>query len=63
MYNDNGMKEAMQFRQTSLKWHLMGPTYEDGMANSVDPDQTAPLICVCTVFPDLSVKNIERQTK
>ena len=37
----------------------MGPKDADGMANSADPDQTAPrssLIWVCTVCPDLSVQ-------
>ena len=36
----------------------MSPNNADGMANSVDPDQTAPLgslIWVCTVCPGLSV--------
>ena len=33
----------------------------NGIANSEDPDQTAPrsgLILVCTVCPDLSVRNL-----
>ena len=35
----------------------------DGMANSVDPDQTAPsLIWVCTVCPDLSVQKLRKIT-
>ena len=36
----------------------MCPEEADRMANSVDPDQTAPwssLIWACTVLPDLSV--------
>ena len=36
----------------------MPPKDTDGIANSADPDQTAPLIRVCTVCPDLSVQNI-----
>ena len=32
----------------------MSPNSADGMANSVDPDQTAPLIWVCTVCPGIS---------
>ena len=34
----------------------MGTKDVDGIANSVDPDQTAPLIWVCTVGLDLSVQ-------
>ena len=37
----------------------MGPKHAHGMANSEDPDQTAPrssLIWVYTVCPDLSVR-------
>ena len=34
----------------------------EGIANSVDPDQTAPvggsLIWVCTVCPDLSIRKV-----
>ena len=46
----------------------MSPNDADGMANSVDPDQTAPLgavcssrsslIWVCTVCPGLSVRKL-----
>ena len=41
----------------------MGPKDPDRMANSVDPDQTAPLglpclIWVYTVCPDLSVRKV-----
>ena len=36
----------------------MHPKDADGIANSVDPDQTAPLIQVCTVCPDLSVRKL-----
>ena len=38
-----------------LYHRVMGPNDADGMANSVDPDQTAPLIWVC---PGLSVRNL-----
>ena len=31
----------------------------DGLANSVDPDQTAPLIWVCTVCPGVSVRKLK----
>ena len=34
---------------------IMHPKDTEGMANSVDPDQTAPLMWVRTVCPDLSV--------
>ena len=40
---------------------VMSPNDVDGMANSVDPDQTAPrssLIWVCTVCPGISVRNL-----
>ena len=36
----------------------MSPNDADGMANSVDPDQTAPLIWVCTVCPGISVRKL-----
>ena len=36
----------------------MSPNDAEGMANSVDPDQTAPLIWVCTVCSDLSVRKL-----
>ena len=36
----------------------MSPNDADGMANTVDPDQTAPLIWVCTVCPGLSVQQL-----
>ena len=39
----------------------MSPNDEDGMANSADPDQTAPrssLIWVCTVCPGISVRKL-----
>ena len=39
---------------------VVHPKDVDGIANSVDPDQTAPLdlIWVYAVYPDLSVKKI-----
>ena len=37
----------------------MSPNDAGGMANSVDPDQTAPcLIWVCTVCPGISVRKL-----
>ena len=30
----------------------------EGVANSVDSDQAAPLIWVCTVCPDVSVRKL-----
>ena len=39
---------------------VMSPNDADGMANSVDPDQTVPL--VCTVCPDLSVRKLRKIT-
>ena len=40
---------------------VMSPKDADGMANSVDPDQTAQesLISVCTVCPDLTVRKLK----
>ena len=41
--------------------HVMSPNDADGIANSVDPDQTAPrssLIWVCTVCPGISVRKL-----
>ena len=39
----------------------MHPKDAEGIANSVDPDQTAPsLIWVCTVCPDLSVRKLRK---
>ena len=44
----------------------MSPNDADGMANSADPDQTAPrrssLIWVCTVFPGMSVRKVKNIT-
>ena len=43
-----------------LYHRVMCPDDADGMANSVDPDQTAPLgslIWVCTVCPGISVRD------
>ena len=37
---------------------VRSPNDADGMANSEDPDQTAPLIWVCTVCSDLSVRKL-----
>ena len=42
-----------------LYHRVMSPNDADGMANSVDPDQTmSSLIWVCTVCPDLSVRKL-----
>ena len=42
-----------------LYHRVMSPNGTDGMANSVDPDQTArSLIWVCTVCPDISVRKL-----
>ena len=40
-----------------LYYRVMSPNNADGMANSVDPDQTA-LIWVCTVCPGISVRKL-----
>ena len=44
----------------SFYYRAKGPKDSDRMANSVDPDQTAPssLIWVYTVCPDLSVRKL-----
>ena len=36
----------------------MSPNDADGMANSVDPDQTAPLIRIYTVCPGITVPKL-----
>ena len=46
---------------------VMSPNDADGMANSADPDQTAPdqrssLIWVCTVCPGISVQKLRKIT-
>ena len=42
-----------------LYHRVMGPNDADEMANSVDPDHTAPsLIWVCTVCPGISVRKL-----
>ena len=43
----------------------MHPKDAEGIANSVDPDQTAPrsrLIWVCTVCPDMSIRKLRKIT-
>ena len=41
-----------------LYHRVMSPKDEGGMAISVDPDQTAPLIWVYTICPGLSVRKL-----
>ena len=47
-----------------LYHRVKSPNNADGMANSVDPDQTAPLasrsslIWICTVCPGISVRKL-----
>ena len=41
-----------------LYYRVMSPNDADGMANSVVPDQTAPLIWVCTVCPGISIRKL-----
>ena len=41
-----------------LYHRVMSPNDENGMANSVDPDQTAPQIWVYTVCPGISVRKL-----
>ena len=44
------------------RWHffrVMHPKDAEGIANSVDPDQTAP-IWICTVCQDLSVQKLRK---
>ena len=48
-----------------LYYRVMSPNDADGMANSVDPDQSAPrssLIWVCTVCPGISVRKLGNNT-
>ena len=44
-----------RIRIESFYYIVIGPNSADRIANSVDPDQTAPLIWVYSVCPDLSV--------
>ena len=49
---------TLKFEQDGLHRRVMHSKDADGIANSVDPDQTAlgsSLIWVCTVCPDLSL--------
>ena len=41
-----------KIRIESFYYIVIGPNNADGIANSVDPDQTAPLIWVFSVCPD-----------
>ena len=41
---------------------IMHPKDAEGIANSVDPDQTEQSIWVCTVCPDLSVRKLRNIT-
>ena len=53
------MSLNQSFILISQKWlyHIVTcPKDADGLANSVDPDQTSSLIWVCTVYPDLCPK-------
>ena len=52
---------TLKFELCGLYHRAMGPNDADGMANNVDPDQTAPrssLIWVCTVCPGLAVRKL-----
>ena len=49
---------TLKFELCGSTIRVMNPNYADGMANSVDPDQTAPLIWVCTVCPSISVRKL-----
>ena len=52
----------LKFEKDGFNIRVMHPKDADGIANSVDPDQTAPLIWVCTVCPDLSVRKLRNIT-
>ena len=41
---------TLKVEQDGISLRVMHPKDAEGIANSVDPDQTAPLIWVCTVF-------------
>ena len=43
MLEDTNSLDAPQFRTVSFYYPVIGPRDVDGMANGVDPDQTAPL--------------------
>ena len=62
-YSDT-QKICCNHLQSWTRWcflRVMHPKDAEGIANSVDPDQTAPsLIWVCTVCPDLSVRKLRK---
>ena len=47
---------TLKFDSMWLYYSIMSPNDVDGMANCADPDQTAPLISVCTVCPGISFR-------
>ena len=49
---------TLKFELCGSTIRVMSPNDADGMANSVDPDQTAPLIWVCIVCPGISVRKL-----
>ena len=56
---------TLKVEQDDFSFRVMHPKDVEGIANSVDPDQTAPrisLIWVCTVRPDLSVRKLRNIT-
>ena len=59
-------KKCLNHPKCWTRWlvlRVMHPKNAQGIANSVDPDQTAPsLIWVCTVCPDLSVQKLRKIT-
>ena len=51
----------LKFKQKKPNFRELRQNDANGIANSEDPDQTAPrssLIWVCTVCPDLSVRKL-----
>ena len=46
---------TFKVEQDGFSLRVMYLNHAEGIANSVDPDQTAPLIWVCTVCSRLSV--------
>ena len=49
---------TLKFELCGSTIRVMSPNDAAGMANSVDPDQTAPLIWVCTVCLGISVRKL-----
>ena len=55
---ENFAVNYLKFKQRGQNHRVFRPKDAKGRANSEDPDQTAPLVWVCTVCPDLYVRKL-----